>query len=347
VRMLVTVALVVGISTFAWLSRAAIVNFVMSFVPVGMTTHDAPAPSSVPAPASPDSPPTVLPPAPAAAPTDHAALFMTLNMRRDAWMRVVVDGRSISARLFKAGETQHIADAKRVSIRIGDAGAVLASVNGGEPKAMGRDGEVMTRHFVADEPGVALAPVPAAAGASAGSLTRPTGMNTETRSAVAAGERNAAVLATAITDTSEPVATPQAPVASQPSSATAPPITVPRASDPVGAGQQWFDAYHRQDLEGMAVRAVASLKVSDYRNSEQRIPAGLPDVRRTFENVKFQAFGNAAVLTATMTEHAVTRPAAPMTVVSLISQTWTRQQDIWYLAEVRIVSRHASVGVVR
>ena len=93
----------------------------------------------------------------------------------------------------------------------------------------------------------------------------------------------------------------------------------------------------------MAVRAVDNLRVLDYRAADERMPAGLPDVRRTFDDVKFQSFGEAAIISATMTERAASpAPAPPRTVVSLVGQTWRRQRGVWYLAEVRIVNRYAT-----
>ena len=77
------------------------------------------------------------------------------------------DGRTLAT-----GQGIEISAEQSILVRAGDAGAVLVSVNNGEKRLLGRDGEVMTRRFVAESadapvrapaPRVAPAPQPAPA----------------------------------------------------------------------------------------------------------------------------------------------------------------------------------------
>jgi len=62
-------------------------------------------------------------------------------------MRTTIDGQSDSGGVVKAGVSRRIAARREVLLRVGDAGAVTVSVNGGSPAPVGRAGEVVTRRF--------------------------------------------------------------------------------------------------------------------------------------------------------------------------------------------------------
>jgi hypothetical protein len=97
-------------------------------------------------------PPAEEPPAPpleATAPSLPPPV--TVEARRLAWIRIVVDGRETVARLFEPGERYAVEAASDVSIRAGDSGAVFVSVNGGDATALGPDGLALTRRFVVNE----------------------------------------------------------------------------------------------------------------------------------------------------------------------------------------------------
>jgi hypothetical protein len=183
---------------------------------------------------------------------------VALEFRRDAWMRVQVDGRIVSARLFKAGEKQQILDADTLSIRIGDAGAVLASVNGNQPRTLGRDEEVVTRHFAAEEAaGLSVAPVQTAAAASPRWLSSVTSTGAQTLAPIPAGERTSFIV---VPSTAESSATPPSPVASQHPLEPSAPRTASSQQDMVSASQQWLDAYYRGDLAALGTNAPSVLK---------------------------------------------------------------------------------------
>jgi hypothetical protein len=92
-------------------------------------------------------------------PPQPAALSMTLEATRQVWIRLTVDGSVTAGRLFEPGETQDVTATRDVSIRAGDAGAVLVALDAGPPAALGRDGEVITRRFAVDASSDQGAPV--------------------------------------------------------------------------------------------------------------------------------------------------------------------------------------------
>jgi len=66
-------------------------------------------------------------------------------------MRVDVDGSSDIGRTYAAGETRVLTPRQLVSIRAGDAGAVLLGIGGGAPAPLGADGQVITRRIPATD----------------------------------------------------------------------------------------------------------------------------------------------------------------------------------------------------
>jgi hypothetical protein len=76
---------------------------------------------------------------------------ITLRTTRPVWMRVDVDGSSDIGRTYAAGETRVLTPRQLVSIRAGDAGAVLLGIGGGAPAPLGADGQVITRRIPATD----------------------------------------------------------------------------------------------------------------------------------------------------------------------------------------------------
>jgi hypothetical protein len=272
------------------------------------------------------------------------ALSVTIEARRLAWIRATVDGRVASARLFEAGETQQITDARDVSIRAGDAGAVFVSVNGGEASALGRDGQVVTRRFVFEEAGESVGssslplpgntgvvpnegatqeePTPPPLPASEGPDARPQ-----------AGVLDVNTPAPLAIDTVPPVIAPETP----PGKAAAGALST--QGEIVRAAERWLDAYYRQDRNAMAAFSDEPVSVSDERTGKERLPQGLAGVRRSLEDVNLQVFGENAIFTAKLTERWENIGVARMAMSdSFVSQIWTRRAGTWRLTDVRIVS---------
>jgi hypothetical protein len=102
--------------------------------------------------------------------------------------------------------------------------------------------------------------------------------------------------------------------------------------------RRWLDAYYRQDRATMAAIS-AKVSVDDDREDKERLPKGLSGVQRSLDDVKFQTFGQQAMLTAKMTERMDDAAAGQMAeAVSFVSQIWLQRNGTWQLETVRIVS---------
>jgi hypothetical protein len=102
---------------------------------------------------------------------------------------------------------------------------------------------------------------------------------------------------------------------------------------------RWHDAYYRQDRATMA-SISPQVDVADDRTERERLPRGLPSVRRSLEDVNFRLVSNdTAMLTARMTERMEDAAAGKMAAtVSFISHIYTQRNGSWQLFNVRIVS---------
>lgn len=73
-----------------------------------------------------------------------AALVVTLEAEGQSWVSATADGTRVLYRLVDAGTTETLRATREITIRVGDAGAVLWSVNGRQAVPMGHPGEVRT-----------------------------------------------------------------------------------------------------------------------------------------------------------------------------------------------------------
>jgi len=76
-----------------------------------------------------------------------STVSLDIEVQREAWVQSSVDNTAAAERVFRQGETLRLVGAHDVSIAARDAGAVIVSLNGGPPTRLGRDGQVVTRHF--------------------------------------------------------------------------------------------------------------------------------------------------------------------------------------------------------
>jgi hypothetical protein len=269
-----------------------------------------------------------------------------MNVRRAVWVRTSVDGRVVSARLFDAGETQQLDGAREVSIRAGDAGAVLVSINGAEEIPLGRDGQVTTRVFALDKE-----PLPTASPPDDSAVT-----TNDTP-----GEPNVVppVLSTSPRDddgleasglmTTRP---DNLPATQAPSSTPVlPPPAVearPIRDQLLGSTERWLTAYYRRDRETMAALSTPQLSVSDERTERDRLPPGVSGMRPVLDNVQVQAFGDSAILSAQMTERAEDLASGrTMESISFVSLVWTRRSGTWQVEDVRVVAEARLKGIFR
>lgn len=88
--------------------------------------------------------------------------------------------------------------------------------------------------------------------------------------------------------------------------------------------------------------------VSDNRAEKERMPRGLTGVRRSLDEVRFQAVGTEVMFTARMTERMDNAAAGQMAqAVSFVSQMWTQRNGSWQLMDVRIMSASAIARSLR
>jgi hypothetical protein len=334
-------------------------------------TTAAAAPSK---PAARDSaPPAVRTPIP----EPRSPLSIRLSAKETSWVRVTADGRVTAERIFRPGETENIGAVREVSIRVGDAGAVTVAVDGRQPVALGREGEVVTRRFTVQASRVERTP-PAPVAAAPRNPPAPVAQAPTRRPgpASATPAPSAAVAALPPTRVSEqPRLTEQPPIAAAPPPAPAPsanpsasaplaarpatasverpPLTPPPASPPsvqdvlTRDASRWLDAYYRQDRATMSSISPQAT-VSDNRGEKERMPRGLTGVRRTLDEVRFQAAGTEMILTARMTERMDNAAAGQMAqAVSFVSQMWTQRNGAWQLMDVRIMSASAIARSLR
>jgi hypothetical protein len=277
---------------------------------------------------------------------------LSLQARRDVWVRTTVDGRTDAGRVLHAGDTQEITGAHDVAIRAGDAGALWVSLNGSPATRLGRDGEVLTRNFALQPPSAAnpappKANVSPANEAAAGTATPTDGLISRdptppasTRGPVG-GASPAAVTPDQVVDsglqTRESRARNLEPTGSGGVSESSPDVFgIAEAADGrlVSAAERWLDAYYRGERASGEGPQPA---VKDERTSDQRLPPRLTDVRRTLDDVRLQLVGDSALFTARMIERSQIGERI-VTHNSLVSQMWMRKGGSWRLVDVRIVS---------
>lgn len=307
---------------------------------------EAAPPANAPA-STPSSPTPAAPSDVAVRAADAAAsanLTVVLEARRSSWLQTTVDGQTDGGRTIQQGETIRLSAQKGISVRVGDAGALMVSVNKGPAVALGRDGQVVTRQFVVEATPRSEAPPPGqpapATPAKPAPLSGP----------VASGPAPGPPLGQPPVPLVQPVAAAPnppldpGPVASPPRETVPPPapraeLPQPAPSSPasavITASRQWLDAYHRQDRNAMASLSTDGLQLADERRNEERFPANM-EVSRSLDRVSVQIAADTAVLTAVMTERATDNAVPPR--VSPISQVWVLTGNQWRVRQVRLVS---------
>lgn len=325
----------------ALLARSAV--FVAAFAAIGVlvvaaslwvgrdrTAINVPAASR--ARTTPPRAPAVTPPEASVSRVVTSPPWLAFETRRTVWLRILVDDQEDRGALVEAGTRREIPSGERVSVRAGDAGAVMISENGGEPTPLGRDGQVLTRTFVAR----AQAPPAQASPAQASPAPAP---ERSPAVNVPAPSRPAAVAA-------QPAAAPTPSTGSTPPSRSAPAATekeAPPSADVAiaQAAERWLSAYFAQDTATMQAAAGGTATVSDERAPGKRPRPDRP-VRRVLEQVKVLVVGNDAVYTAQLreSEQAV---EMPQTYTSLLSAVWERTlPGTWRLISVQLTASDGS-----
>jgi hypothetical protein len=362
VGLFVGIGLVVALGTVYWLQNRGQAA-ASSSTPVA---ENGSSPSAEPTAAAPEAPAVAASPepTPSARPAASGNLSLVAEAVRDVWVRTTIDGQSDEGRTLTTGQVIDVSADQSISLRVGDAGAIVVSVNRGAKVPLGRDGQVVTRQFLAD--GASRAPRPAVPPATprpdppAATPEGPPTVSAPSAPPQAASSSPVQSLAPQANPPAQsgvvspapprvanatPASAPAAPV--QP--AATPPIVSPRpetaappaqpqspATAVVAAARQWLDAYHRQDRAAMAALSVDNLLLADERRTEERFPPGQNDVTRSLDRVSVQIAADTAVLTAVMTEQSGSVPGPR---VSPVSQVWVLAGGgQWKVRQARFVS---------
>ncbi|MCL6634162.1 MAG: DUF4115 domain-containing protein [Peptococcaceae bacterium] len=92
--------------------------------------------------------PPVQTPAQQAPPANAAGVNLVLNVKNDrCWMRVDVDGSPAFQGMLSAGQSKSFEAREKISVTLGNAGAVEVLLNGQNLGFLGGDGDVVNREF--------------------------------------------------------------------------------------------------------------------------------------------------------------------------------------------------------
>jgi hypothetical protein len=135
----------------------ALVFGLVSFNPIGASDSTPTVPSAPPA-----APPAVADAAPVTASTDAGpdtlnavamsggAVRFEMLARGECWVKAVVDGRPVVARLLQPGERVTVDASHDIVLRVGDPAAFSYSINGLPGSSLGEAGVPVTVRFTSD-----------------------------------------------------------------------------------------------------------------------------------------------------------------------------------------------------
>ena len=78
------------------------------------------------------------------------SLRLEIRLRGPCWVSAVADGERVVYRLMKSGERTLVDARGAITLRVGDAGNVVYSINGVTGRPLGRHGEAVTVHITND-----------------------------------------------------------------------------------------------------------------------------------------------------------------------------------------------------
>lgn len=132
---------------YAVVGALVIVTGRWAFQGSGETGAVGTAGSAVPAAAASAEPQPAAAPAP---PRPAGGVIVALEARQLSWITASVDGQRTMYRMLQPGERISLNGTREVSMRIGDAGAVVWQINGGASVPMGKPGKVRTVRVTAE-----------------------------------------------------------------------------------------------------------------------------------------------------------------------------------------------------
>jgi hypothetical protein len=277
--------------------------------------------------------------------TDPSIVHVTIEAKRPSWIRTTADGSADLGRLYAAGETRTVTARQDLVLRVGDAGAVLVSVDGQPAKVLGIDGQVITRRFTPRQP--------RAVAVNANAAPKPERVQQAVATPAPAPAREPAAAPAA----REPAPAPRADVgtggtteiaAMAPRRFTPPQIAPPAAVTPsapqrpapsaeleiVNANSRWFEAYYAGDRTTMQSFSSGDFTLADERTGNRLTAAA--GVQRSMDQIRVEVAGDGAVLSARLIERA-TVGGEPVQQISMVSQVWIRQNGRWRLVNVRFI----------
>lgn len=86
----------------------------------------------------------------APAPKTYDGVEVTATFTADCWLEVKTDGKTVYEGTLKKGDSQTWKGTDKVTVRVGDAGAVSFSVNGKDLGTAGKTGQVANKTFTKD-----------------------------------------------------------------------------------------------------------------------------------------------------------------------------------------------------
>ncbi|OFW26844.1 MAG: hypothetical protein A3H97_15005 [Acidobacteria bacterium RIFCSPLOWO2_02_FULL_65_29] len=91
---------------------------------------------------------------PAVAQISAPALRLEIRSNGPCWVSAVADGERVVYRLMQPGERTLVEARSAITLRVGDAGSVVYSINGARGRPLGRNGEAVTVHITHDNLGI-------------------------------------------------------------------------------------------------------------------------------------------------------------------------------------------------
>ena len=82
--------------------------------------------------------------------TSGSGIHIEMRAQRPCWVRAVVDGQVVFARLMQAGETETVSGQRDIVMRVGDPSALSYSINGRPGESLGAAEVPVTIRFGAD-----------------------------------------------------------------------------------------------------------------------------------------------------------------------------------------------------
>jgi hypothetical protein len=255
-------------------------------------------------------------------------MTVSLQARRPSWVRATRDGTREAGYLLQPGQRRVLTASRHLSIRAGDAGALLISVNGGASTPFGKDGQPLTRDF-----GAAAVPTNLASGirSAVDDQVRTTSSEKDVRTTgiapvtvLASPSQQNTIVGTAV-PSPEPALSPGGPAS-----------TRSDEEQILAIDRQWFDSFYRGDRIAMSRLSAPGFELADSRSDAERIARSVTP-QRTLADVRVDVHGEGAVLSGRMIER-FSKNGQTQDRESFVSEVWVKRDGRWQLLGIRLAS---------